>query len=117
MEEFQIITKKRAAYAGLSKRKYTCNGNNYREYEVEQGGSGWGVDVSNRGYFVMRVLFDKLKDAKTAVSHIEKGSFDYSKAKRIVEGNVCFECGGKTPSHEWKCSHCGAVKPWIKPES
>lgn len=117
MDGFEIITKKRGAYAGASKRKYTCKGRSFREYEVEQNGQGWGVDVSNRDYFVMRVIFDKLQDAKLAVGNIENGCFDYSTAKRIVEGNVCFECGGKTPSHERACKHCGTLKPWLPHET
>ena len=113
MEEFQITTKRRGAYAGASKRKFTCKGRSRREYEVEQDARGWGVEVSNRDYFVMRVFFDKLTDAKTAVGNIENGYFDYSTAKEIVRGNICFECGGKTPAQEAACTKCGTLKPWI----
>lgn len=111
--EFQIENKRRGAYAGASKRKYLAKGGCGREYEIDQTGSGWGVDVSNRDYFVMRVFFSQLKDAKAAVERIENGTLDWSTPKSVVRGVICFECGGKTLEHEHKCGHCGALKPWI----
>ena len=111
--EFQIEHKRRGAYAGASKRKFIAKGNSGREYEIEQTGEGWGVDVSNRDYFVMRVFFGQLKDAKASVEHIENGTLDWTKPKHVVRGVICFECGGRTPEHERKCEHCGTLKPWL----
>ena len=115
--EFQIDRKRRPAYSGASKRRYTAKGRKCREYEIEQTGAGWVLDISNRDYCVAKVVFHQLHVAKTAAGRIETGQFDWSTPKEIIRGAVCFECGGKTEKDEPACSHCSALKPWINPES
>ena len=115
--EFQINRKRRPAYSGASKRIYTVKGRKRREYELEQTGDGWVLDISNRDYCVAKVVFYQLHVAKTAVGRIENGQFDWSSAKQVIPGARCFECGGETDKDEAACLHCGTLKPWINPES